>query len=213
MIATLRGKVLGANDQSVILDVNGVGFSVMVTPTVRRQAEIGSELFLHTALLVREDAFTLFGYQTIAERETFLLLQTVSGIGPKVSHAILSSLSLNQLISAISSSDSKSLEKVSGLGKKGAQRIILELKDKVENFVGGDGSEGAKQISNNPAALSVAEALAGLGFNAREIEHALEIVQASSADSVEAKLKIALTALQSGGQGNFRQPANGASRE
>ena len=61
MIATLRGKVLGANDQSVILDVNGVGFSVMVTPTVRGQAEIGSELFLHTALLVREDAFTLFG--------------------------------------------------------------------------------------------------------------------------------------------------------
>jgi Holliday junction DNA helicase RuvA len=213
MIATLRGKVLGVNDQSLIVDVNGVGFSVMVTPTVRGQAEIGSELFLHTALLVREDAFTLFGYQTIAERETFLLLQTVSGIGPKVSHAILSSLSLNQLISAISSSDSKSLEKVSGLGKKGVQRIILELKDKVESVIGGDGSGERKLISNNPAALSVAEALAGLGFNAREIEHALEIVQASSADSVEAKLKIALTALQSGGQGNFRQQANGASRE
>jgi Holliday junction DNA helicase RuvA len=210
MIATLRGKVLGANEQSLIIDVNGVGFSVMVPPTVRVQAEIGSELFLHTALLVREDAFTLFGYETIAERETFLLLQTVSGIGPKVSHAILSSLSLNQLISAISSSDSKSLEKVSGLGKKGAQRIILELKDKVASFVG---SEERKQVSNSPSALSVAEALTGLGFNAREIEHALEIVQASSADSLEAKLKVALTALQSGGQGNFTQKKTGATRE
>lgn len=210
MIATLRGKVLGVNEQSLIIDVNGVGFSVMVIPTVRVQTEIGSELFLHTALLVREDAFTLFGYQTIAERETFLLLQTVSGIGPKVSHAILSSLSLNQLISAIGSSDSKSLEKVPGLGKKGAQRIILELKDKVENFVG---NEERKQVSNIPAALSVAEALAGLGFNAREIEHALEIVRASSADSVEAKLKVALTALQNGGQGNVRAQVTGASRE
>jgi len=201
MIATLRGKVLAVTEQAVVIDVNGVGFSVMVTPTIRLSAEIGSDLFLHTTLLVREDALTLFGYHSIAEREFFLLLQTVSGIGPKVSHAILSSLSLNQLVSAVSSGDTKTLEQVSGLGKKGAQRIILELKEKVAHLAIVDQKTLAP---NSPSSLSVAEALAGLGFNAREIDHALEIVQTSSAESIEEKLKIALVALQSGGQGNTK---------
>ena len=201
MIATLRGKVLAVTEQALVIDVNGVGFSVIVTPTIRLSAEIGSDLFLHTTLLVREDALTLFGYHSIAEREFFLLLQTVSGIGPKVSHAILSSLSLNQLVSAVSSGDTKTLEQVSGLGKKGAQRIILELKEKVAHLAIVD----QKTLSpNSPSSLSVAEALAGLGFNAREIDHALEIVQTSSAESIEEKLKIALVALQSGGQGNTK---------
>ena len=201
MIATLRGKVLAVTEQALVIDVNGVGFSVMVTPTIRLSAEIGSDLFLHTTLLVREDALTLFGYHSIAEREFFLLLQTVSGIGPKVSHAILSSLSLNQLVSAVSSGDTKTLEQVSGLGKKGAQRIILELKEKVAHVAIVDQKTLAP---NSPSSLSVAEALAGLGFNAREIDHALEIVQTSSAESIEEKLKIALVALQSGGQGNTK---------
>jgi len=201
MIATLRGKVLAVTEQALVIDVNGVGFSVMVTPTIRLSAEIGSDLFLHTTLLVREDALTLFGYHSIAEREFFLLLQTVSGIGPKVSHAILSSLSLNQLVSAVSSSDTKTLEQVSGLGKKGAQRIILELKEKVAHLAIVDQKTLAP---NSPSSLSVAEALAGLGFNAREIDHALEIVQTSSAESIEEKLKTALVALQSGGQGNTK---------
>ena len=201
MIATLRGKVLAVTEQALVIDVNGVGFSVMVTPTIRLSAEIGSDLFLHTTLLVREDALTLFGYHSIAEREFFLLLQTVSGIGPKVSHAILSSLSLNQLVSAVSSGDTKTLEQVSGLGKKGAQRIILELKEKVAHLAIVDQKTLAP---NSPSSLSVAEALAGLGFNAREIDHALEIVQTSSAESIEEKLKIAFVALQSGGQGNTK---------
>ena len=201
MIATLRGKVLAVTEQALVIDVNGVGFSVMVTPTIRLSAEIGSDLFLHTTLLVREDALTLFGYHSIAEREFFLLLQTVSGIGPKVSHAILSSLSLNQLVSAVSSGDTKTLEQVSGLGKKGAQRIILELKEKVAHLAIVDQKTLAP---NSPSSLSVAEALAGLGFNAREIDHALEIVQTSYAESIEEKLKIALVALQSGGQGNTK---------
>ncbi len=201
MIATLRGKVLAVTEQALVIDVNGVGFSVIVTPTIRLSAEIGSDLFLHTTLLVREDALTLFGYHSIAEREFFLLLQTVSGIGPKVSHAILSSLSLNQLVSAVSSGDTKTLEQVSGLGKKGAQRIILELKEKVVHLAIVDQKTLAP---NSPSSLSVAEALAGLGFNAREIDHALEIVQTSSAESIEEKLKIALVALQSGGQGNTK---------
>lgn len=209
MIATLRGKILGIADQSVVIDVNGVGFSVMVTPAVRVSVSIGDDVFLQTALLVREDAFTLFGYQLVAEREIFLLLQTVSGIGPKVSHAILSSLSLNQLIGAISSGDTKTLEKVSGLGKKGAQRIILELKEKVSQLAS---SDSKIPTVNAPSSLSVAEALAGLGFTAREIDHALEIVQTSAAGSIEEKLKIALAALHSGGQGSSKGMLKGEDR-
>lgn len=210
MIATLRGKIIATTEQSVVVEVNGVGFSVIVTPAIRLGAIEGSEIFLHTALLVREDALTLFGYQSISEREFFLLLQTVSGIGPKVSHAVLSAISIPQLIRAISAGESKTLEQVSGLGKKGAQRIILELKDKVDSFrnsleinnrIEVDGKSGE---TSTPNSIFIAEALAGLGFGAREIEQALEVVKVSSAQTLEDKLRVALSALQNGGSGAIK---------
>jgi Holliday junction DNA helicase RuvA len=205
MIATLKGKVIATTEQSIVVEVNGVGFSVMVTPAIRLSVSEGKEIFLHTALLVREDALTLFGYHSISEREFFLLLQTVSGIGPKVSHGALSTLSITQLIRAISSGDSKTLEQISGLGKKGAQRIILELKEKVDVFRNSiNGNEPADLEESNggsgaPNTISVAEALAGLGFGAREIDQALEIVKVSNAQTLEEKLRVALSALQNGG--------------
>ncbi len=195
MIATLRGKVLTATDTGLIIDVGGVGFSINTTPNVRLTNEPGSEVFLHTTLIVREDAFTLFGYQSSAERDLFLLLQTVSGIGPKVSHGILSTLTIAEIVRAITSGQSKSLEQVSGLGKKGAQRIILELKEKVAHFGASAAKDEPEVITDG---LSLAQALSGLGFNPREIEHALDIVKNSSAHSMEERLKIALAALHSG---------------
>jgi len=196
MIATLRGKIVGVTDQAVIIDVHGVGFSVITTPALRLSAQAGGDIFLHTALVVREDGFTLFGYQSMSERDLFQLLQTVSGIGPKVSHAVLGALSLEEIIRAIRSEDSKSLEKVSGLGKKGAQRIILELKEKVISF-----GEPATKSSNmsTPGALSLAQALTGLGFSSREIEHALDVVKDSATTTIEDQLKTALAALTNGG--------------
>ena len=207
IIATLRGKIIATTEQTLVVEVNGVGFSVVVTPAIRLGAIEGSEIFLHTALLVREDSLTLFGYQSISEREFFLLLQTVSGIGPKVSHAVLSALSIPQLIRAISAGESRTLEQVSGLGKKGAQRIILELKDKVDSFRNSPENKNRLEIdgksgeTSTPNAISVAEALAGLGFGAREIEQALEVVKVSSAQTLEDKLRVALSALQNGGSG------------
>lgn len=196
MIATLRGKVLGNSESALVVDVGGVGYAVTTIPGVRLGTEIGQEIFLHTALVVREDAWTLYGYQSIAERDLFQLLQTVSGIGPKVSHAILSTLSVSEIVRAITSGESRTLEQVSGLGKKGAQRIILDLKDRVSTF---SAEVPATDVKPTPHDLSLAQALTGLGFSSKEIEHALAIVKNSSITSLEEGLKIALGALQNGG--------------
>lgn len=196
MIATLRGVIVGNSESAIIVEVGGVGYAVITVPAVQRSAEIGREIFLNTAMVVREDGWTLFGYQTKIERDLFQLLQTVSGIGPKVSHAILSTLAVNEIVQAIISGESKVLEQVSGLGKKGAQRIILELKDRVTS-IGAD-LPSAQSASKVPE-LSLAQALAGLGFSSKEIDHALEIVKNSSVSSIQDGLKIALAALQSGG--------------
>lgn len=196
MISTLRGKVLSNTESALIVEVGGIGYSVTTVPNVRLGEQIGREIFLHTAMVVREDSWTLFGYQSVTERDLFQLLQTVSGIGPKVSHAILSALSVPQIVGAITLGDSKTLEQVSGLGKKGAQRIILELKDRVGIFATEVAQGGARADEHS---LSLAQALAGLGFSAKEIEHALDIVKSSSAKTLEENLKVALVALQSGG--------------
>lgn len=196
MIASLRGRILGNADQQLIVEVGGVGFAVTTSPGVRQGNEIGGEIFLFTALIVREDAFTLFGYQTSTERDLFQLLQTVSGIGPKVSHAILSTLTVSEIVAAISVGDNRALEQVSGLGKKGAQRIILELKDRIAGY---GSAESVPSVNAAPTDLSLAQALSGLGFTSREIEHALDIVKNSATTSLEEGLKIALAALHNGG--------------
>lgn len=195
MIATLRGKVLSTTISGLVIDVNGVGYAVSCTPAIRSSVNIGTDLFLHTTLVVREDAFTLFGYESSMERDLFELLQTVSGIGPKVAHSILSTLAPDELSSAISSGDSKSLERVSGLGKKGAQRIILELKEKISEY---QLTKSVKAAKGSAESLSLAQALTGLGFTAREIDYALDIVKESKVNSIEEGLKIALSALQGG---------------
>ena len=196
MIATLRGKVVGNSESALIVEVGGIGFAITTVPGVRLTAEIGRDIFLHTAMIVREDAWTLFGYQASNERDLFQLLQTVSGIGPKVSHAILSTLSVPEIVRAITAGESKTLEQVSGLGKKGVQRIILELKDRVGGFLAELSDHVAPTTDHD---LSLAQALAGLGFSSKEIDHALEIVKSSTANSLEENLKIALVALQNGG--------------
>ena len=197
MIATVRGKVLGSSDNALIVEVGGIGFAVTTVPSVRLGFEVGRDIFLHTAMVVREDAWTLFGYSTSSERDLFQILQTVSGIGPKVSHAILSTLAVAEIVKAITTGDSKTLEQVSGLGKKGAQRIILELKDRVAGL---SSELSATSSPTTERDLSLAQALAGLGFNSKEIDYALSVVKSSSVNSLEENLKMALVALQNGGQ-------------
>jgi len=192
MIASIRGEVLAIVDNAVIIDVGGVGISTLVVERTLQTLSIGSKATLHTSLMVREDSLTLFGFEDTQERDLFVLLQTVTGIGPRVAQSILNTLTVSDLRNAIGSESAGALEKVSGLGKKGAARIILELKDKVS---------GVNQRSVTGATAwqsSISAALSGLGFTGREIDQAIASVSVTALDQpLEEKLRVALLNLQS----------------
>lgn len=135
MIATLRGTLLYTDTSSLIVECGGVGFRCTTTAgTLATLDVIGSEVFLYTYMAVREDAMDLFGFSTIEEMEAFKLIISVNGVGPKIGIALLSEFSPSQLYLYIGSNDPKALTSASGVGIKLAQRIVLELKDKVEKI-------------------------------------------------------------------------------
>ena len=192
MIASIRGEVLAIIDNSVVIDVGGVGISTLVVERTLQTLSIGSKATLHTSLMVREDSLTLFGFEDTQERDFFVLLQTVTGIGPRVAQSILNTLTVSDLRNAIGNESAAALEKVSGLGKKGAARIILELKDKVSGV-------NQRSVTGDTAwQSSISAALSGLGFTGREIDQAIASVSVSALDQpLEEKLRVALLNLQS----------------
>ncbi len=132
MIASLTGKLQYIAPDRCVIDVNGVGYEVFLsTDGVARLPEKGTELFLHIHTSVREDAIVLFGFSERVEKELFLTLKTVSGVGPKLALAVLSGMQVDALCQAISAEDVKTLTTIKGVGKKTAERICVELKDKV----------------------------------------------------------------------------------
>lgn len=144
MIAALRGQLLVRGMDRVIVDVSGVGYEVMMAATtIAGLPETGDELFLHIHTSVREDAITLFGFLGEAEKETFLALKTVSGIGPKLALAMLSGMRVEDLCQAIANGDSGLLTRLPGIGKKTAERICVDLKDRIDSLVGSKALEGA----------------------------------------------------------------------
>ena len=192
MIASIRGEVLAIVDNAVIIDVGGVGISTLVVERTLQTLSIGSKATLHTSLMVREDSLTLFGFEDTQERDLFVLLQTVTGIGPRVAQSILNTLTVSDLRNAIGNESAAALEKVSGLGKKGAARIILELKDKVS------GVNQRITTGDSGWQSSISAALSGLGFTGREIDQAIASVSVSALDQpLEEKLRVALLNLQS----------------
>lgn len=137
MISALKGKILFKHTDRVVVDVQGVGYEVFLTTDgVAKIGEEGEEIFLHIQTNVREDAITLFGFLEAQEKELFLILRTVSGIGPKVALGVLSGMPISELCGAIASSDIKRLVTLPGVGKKTAERICVELKDKMGSFAG-----------------------------------------------------------------------------
>ncbi|CAB5061579.1 unannotated protein [freshwater metagenome] len=192
MIASIRGEVLAIVDNAVIIDVGGVGISTLVVERTLQTLSIGSKATLHTSLMVREDSLTLFGFEDTQERDLFVLLQTVTGIGPRVAQSILNTLTVSDLRNAIGNESAAALEKVSGLGKKGAARIILELKDKVSGV-------NQRSVTGDTAwQSSISAALSGLGFTGREIDQAIASVSVTALDQpLEEKLRVALLNLQS----------------
>ncbi len=175
MISSVRGEILSVSLDHVVIEVGGVGFAVQATPSTLATLRRGEEARLHTALVVREDSLTLFGFGDADARELFGLLQTVSGIGPRLALATLAVLDPDKLRSALVEGNITVLTQVPGIGRKGAERLTLELRDKVTALAGPtDGSP----VVTAPGALrgEVVEALAGLGFPAKQAEQAVDKV-------------------------------------
>ncbi|WP_020501879.1 Holliday junction branch migration protein RuvA [Sciscionella marina] len=194
MISQLRGTVVGIGLDSCVLDVGGVGYAVLATPATLAVLRTGTEATLATSLVVREDSMTLYGFTDTAARDLFTLLQTVSGIGPRIALAMLAVLEPDTLTTAIAEEDVRTLTTVPGIGRKGAERLVLELRDKVGVV---RGASSAAQPASGGVRTSVVEALTGLGFAVKQAESAVDKVLAQNEHPHEnsAVLRGALTML------------------
>jgi Holliday junction DNA helicase RuvA len=162
MISSISGSVKSTSINSLVVEVGGVGLLLQVPIRIAAKMQVGERVSFHTYLIVREDALTLYGFTEIVDRDFFELLLSVTGIGPKVAQSILANSDAASIANAIITSNLKSLEAVPGLGKKGAQRLVLELKDKATAFASGK-SGSDLTISNQ-----VENALQGLGYSNKE---------------------------------------------
>jgi len=162
MISSISGSVKSTSINSLVVEVGGVGLLLQVPIRIAAKMQVGERVSFHTYLIVREDALTLYGFTEVVDRDFFELLLSVTGIGPKVAQSILANSDAASIASAIISSNLKFLEAVPGLGKKGAQRLVLELKDKSAAFASGK-SGSDLTISNQ-----VENALQGLGYSNKE---------------------------------------------
>jgi Holliday junction DNA helicase RuvA len=179
MISLINGIVRSISSDRAVVEVGGVGLAVSLTSQTTSQLNLGAPVQLFTSLVVREDSLTLFGFLDEESRSAFELVQTVSGIGPKVALAILGAHTPQSLAVAIAQEDIKAIEKVPGIGRKGAQRLILELKGKISDF----GSVDHKQIHQPVWREQLTSALISLGFTAKDSDSAITAVVSQYADS------------------------------
>jgi holliday junction DNA helicase RuvA len=196
MIAFVRGEVAEVGLTSAVVEVGGVGLEVMCTPGTLATLRPGRSATLPTSMVVREDSLTLFGFLDADEKTTFELVQTASGVGPKLAQAMLAVLSPDDLRAAVASEDVKTLTRVPGIGQKGAQRIILELRDRIGAPVGSARPAGTPA----PAAdwrTQVQQGLVGLGWSTKEADKAVDAVadQAGPVPDVGSLLRSALQTL------------------
>ncbi|KNB49835.1 Holliday junction branch migration protein RuvA [Streptomyces caatingaensis] len=188
MIAFVSGPVAALAPDTAVVEVGGVGMAVQCTPGTLARLTVGEPARLATSLVVREDSLTLYGFADDDERQTFELLQTASGVGPRLAQAMLAVHSPDALRRAFAAGDEKALTAVPGIGKKGAQKLLLELKDRLGAPVGGG---TAAVASAAPAAAAgwrdqLHTALVGLGYAPREADGAVEAV-APQAEAVAAE--------------------------
>ncbi|MCU1601991.1 MAG: Holliday junction branch migration protein RuvA [Frankiales bacterium] len=177
MIASVTGRVTGHTVGGVVLSVGGVGLAVQTTPGTKARLRTGDEAFLATSLVVREDSLTLYGFETDEERELFEVLQTASGIGPKVAQAVLTTLTPDAIRRAIAVNDLATITTVPGIGKKGAERMVLELRDKLGHAHVAAGSPHAGWRD------TLTEALVGLGWSASQSDETVVRLSAAHPDA------------------------------
>lgn len=186
MICSLTGMVAGIGQAAVEIDVQGVGYLVQAPSSTTGALRIGQRIRLLTQMVVREDSMALYGFADVEQRDLFRCLTAVTGVGPKLALAVLSHLSPLALSSAVASSDVAALTAVPGVGKRSAERMILELKSQI-------GTPGAGYPSGGSQVAEVRQALLGLGYAPAELSEVL--AQVAGEDGVEVMVKAALKAL------------------
>ena len=187
MISRLRGTIAAKLIDRIVLDVQGVGYEILITPAVLTELpEVGEEAVIHTHLHVREDQLTMFGFSTDSERSCFRILLGVSGVGPKLALTILGTMSSNELSAAVVAEDADALTAVPGIGKRSAQKLMLELRPKLE-------LPDAELLSLNSVTAEVRHALEGLGYQMEEIRGVTDSLPEDA--SVEETLRMCLREL------------------
>jgi len=186
MIASISGKVIQLTKETVIMDINGLGFEIFVPKPLLSETEAGDLLYLYTYMLVREDNIALYGFTSLEEKQLFLQFLAVGGIGPKLSLSILSSLSIDNIRSAILSEKPDYFSRVPGVGKKTAQKIIIQMQGKLPD------SDGLAIRSITDVDDAVVDALISLGYSVVEAQTALQTIPKNTPDDVETKLRVAL---------------------
>lgn len=201
MIAYIRGRALFMDAETAIVEVNGVGYEMYCSGGAFRKITIGETVELYTYLQVKEDGVTLFAFESVKEKNLFLKLVSVSGVGPKMAISILTGLSGDQLVEAIATADVKRLSSVKGLGKKTAEKIVLELHGKISAAevmsAGADPITASINAQTNTNALSPADedalsALMGLGFTRAESTQAIKRAHENGATTTEEIIRKAL---------------------
>ncbi|MEU8898279.1 Holliday junction branch migration protein RuvA [Nocardia sp. NPDC048505] len=177
MIASIRGEVLEIALDHTVLEACGVGYRLNATPATLATLTRGEEIRLYTAMIVREDSQTLFGFADTESRDLFGLLQTVSGVGPRLAMAVLAVLEPEALRKALAESNVAALTRVPGIGKRGAERMVVELRDKV-NLIPVQAGPPGSAPAVTPVRDQVVEALTGLSFPLKQAEQAVDAVLA-----------------------------------
>lgn len=186
MIASIQGMVASIQRDHVIVQVNGLGYQVYAPFSTLERIK-GDEVFLYTILIVREDSLTLYGFLTEQERDLFETLISVNGVGPRLALSILGSLSLDNLRNAVISDRAEILTRVPGIGKKTAQKILFELKDRLAV-----GLEAMPNVPFDDVNTDVIDALVALGYSIVEAQTAIQALPPDAPDSVEERVRLAL---------------------
>jgi holliday junction DNA helicase RuvA len=185
MIASIAGQVAAVNRDHVVIAVNGLGYQVFVPDPLDFYNK--SDVFLHTQMIVREDSLTLYGFRTLEERDIFGVLIKVSGIGPRLAIAILSAITIDSLRHAVQTERAEILTRVPGIGKKTAQKIVFELKDKLVGSL-----DAMPVIATDDINTEVMDALVALGYSIVEAQTAIQSLPKDAPESIEERVRLAL---------------------
>ena len=193
MISHIQGRLIEKNPTDVVIDCNGVGYSINISMHTFSEIPDSENIKLFTHLIVREDAHILYGFTSVAEREIFRLLISVSGVGASIARTMLSSLAPEQIVDAIATNDLRTIQSAKGIGAKTSQRLVLDLKDKILKVYGLSSISSGSSNTNKNEALS---ALETLGFPRKQAEKVCDsIVNENPQASVESIIKLALKKL------------------